>query len=70
MTSTLDWMAQRIGEIEQAAVEKERERIIKILEDKQYFAGFLLWFAQQNPSAEDALAAKDTVIALIKGENK
>lgn len=32
MTSTLDWMAQRISEIEQAAAEKERERIIKLLE--------------------------------------
>lgn len=31
MTGTVDWMAQRITEIEQAAAEKERKRIIDLL---------------------------------------
>jgi hypothetical protein len=48
--------------------EAERDRIVKLLTDKQYFGGFLLDWAYSNPSAEDALAVVETVIALIKGE--
>jgi hypothetical protein len=54
----------------QVGAEQERERIIKLLEDKQYFAAFLLDWAYTKPTAEDALTVAQTVIALIKGEQK
>ena len=31
MTGTVDWISKRITELEQAAAEKERERIIQVL---------------------------------------
>lgn len=56
MTGTLDWMAQRITEIEHAAAEKERERIIKLLEG--------IAFGKHQAVMEKL----DNLIALIKGE--
>ena len=60
MTSTLDWMARRIAEIEQAAVEKERERIVKLLGD--------FWCGE--PACTKHPVRMDWVIDAIKKENK
>lgn len=62
------WYEQRKAWMAQGAFITE-ERIINLLENKQYFAGFLLDWAYTNPTAEDALLVAQTVIALIKGEN-
>lgn len=66
MTSTLDWMAKRISEIEQAAAEKERERIIKLLE-KNYLET-RIEADIRGPIITQSYSID--LIALIKGENK
>lgn len=64
MTNTVDWMARRITEIEQAAAEKERERIIKVLEAER-------WELPNGiPAGGEIYLPIEQAIALIKGEQK
>ena len=59
MTSTLDWMARRIDEIEKTATKRERDRIIKLIEaDKCEVV---------NCTCGTSIKY---IVALIKGENK
>lgn len=56
MTSTSDWISQRIQEMTTAAKAEERQRIIEMLESFN--------------KDEHQMVLLDGVIALIKGESK
>lgn len=67
MTSTLDWMAKRITEIEQAATDKERERILKLLYDQNIIRDCA---ATGKPVAFTTDGTEVVYIKELKGENK